>query len=62
MQGRCPYCYRVVLFDDDRRVSSHLAPVCRGWDDLMRSMRARELGPEVLSYDDGNPQETPPNG
>lgn len=49
---RCPYCGAVVLFDDARLVTSHQAPICSGWDKLMRASGARELGPELLEGGD----------
>jgi hypothetical protein len=57
-RGRCPWCRRVVIVDDNRKVTSHEAPVCRGWDSLMREMPGvTELGAELLPYGDGDDDE-----
>lgn len=54
-RGPCPWCGRTIILDHDRRVSSHRAPVCAGWERLMQRARdelgpgaAREIGPELL--------------
>jgi hypothetical protein len=52
-QRRCPWCRRVVLIDEANAKTSHEAPVCAGYDALMRSASppSREIGPEVLEFD-----------
>ncbi len=59
---KCAWCDRIVVWDDDRQVVSHEAPVCAGFEALMVRAAvelgpgaARELGPEVLPWgsDDG---------
>jgi hypothetical protein len=45
---RCPYCKREIQLNDEQRKSSHQWPVCAGWEKLMKSTNARELGAELL--------------
>jgi hypothetical protein len=59
LRARCPWCRRVLVVDEGRRVTSHEAPVCAGFERLMQQARdelgpgaARELGPELLPFGD----------
>jgi hypothetical protein len=58
-QAKCPWCRLAIQLDDKRRVSSHEAPVCDQWRDLMAEARARfgeraaiPIGAESLPMND----------
>lgn len=62
--GRCLWCNRSLVIDEQRDIFSHEAPVCAGFEGLTQRMRdehgagaAREIGPELLPAfdDDGRP-------
>lgn len=58
-QARCPWCRLAIQIDDKRRVTSHEAPMCTQWEELMAQARstlgeraARLIGPELLPCND----------
>lgn len=58
----CPACRLAIVFDDNRRVSAHQAPVCNWWGALMDQFVAeghtKAIGAELIEgagVDDGEP-------
>jgi hypothetical protein len=40
----CPFCSKLVVMSEAKRMSFHLAPLCSGWDNLCKIMGARPAG------------------